>query len=109
VENHVFLGNFPGSGSDDELDCAGHLMSGTHFAFLIFWKVAVMIATPQQARRVLRGLGERSAFARPSPDIWLERFGGHPGPPKLVGRCKRRGFAWPTGRRIVRRLGFSPN
>jgi hypothetical protein len=46
LENHVFLGNFPGSGSDDELDCAGHLMSGTHFAFLIFWKVAVMIATP---------------------------------------------------------------
>jgi hypothetical protein len=44
---------------------------------------ATRFATTSQARRVLRGLGERTAFARPSPDILLERFGGHPGPPKL--------------------------
>jgi hypothetical protein len=80
---------------------------------------------------VLRRLGERSAFAHPSADIFLERLGGHPwpaeagrsertprvrsiddrrflrrvilprsaaihGPPRLVDRSERQGFARST-------------
>jgi hypothetical protein len=70
---------------------------------------ATRFATTSQARRVLRGLGERTAFARPSPDILLERFGGHPGPPKLGRPMQTPRVCMADGRRLLRRLLRSPN